>query len=46
MNKNTKKKNLKPIKQVIMARPKKGANIAYVPVKNAITIASMENMVK
>ena len=44
MIKITSKKKLKPIKQVIIARPKEGTNIAYVPVTNAITIAPMEIM--
>ena len=39
------KKKLRPIKQVIIARPKEGANIAYVPVANAIAIAAMDNKV-
>ena len=44
MTKMQRRNNSKPIKQVIMARPKEGADIACVPITNAITIAPMEIM--
>ncbi|KAJ0100223.1 hypothetical protein Patl1_21621 [Pistacia atlantica] len=44
--KNTRRKKIKPMKQVVIASPKEGANTAYVPVANAITIAPMASMVR
>lgn len=41
----TSKKKHKPIKEVLTARSKEGANVAYVPVMNEITIAPMQMVV-
>lgn len=46
MTHKARRKKVKPMKQVIMASPKEVANIAYVPVTNAMTIAPMEVMVE
>jgi hypothetical protein len=43
--KYTRKKKLRPIKQVLMASPKEGSRTTYVPVTNAIIIVPMPIMV-
>jgi hypothetical protein len=39
--KYTRKKKLRPIRQVLIASPKEGSKTAYVPVMNAIIIVLM-----
>ena len=43
--KNTRKKKLRPRRQVLIASPKEGSRTAYVPVMNAIIIVPMPIMV-
>ena len=41
ITKYTRKKKLKPMRQMVMASPKKDSRIAYVPVMNAMIIVPM-----